>query len=83
MLGSGYAKRIIPLIVDGKEIPIEQTIFILDGQETRFDSVTNQHPFTLPMNTVIGVVVKKEKLKLKLLRILLLPKLLWLTRNYM
>lgn len=56
-LGSGYAHKLWPLTVDGKEIPPEQSYFVLDGQETAFSQVSRERTFTLAMNKTITVQV--------------------------
>lgn len=62
-LGSGYAKRMLPIAVDGEEIAADRTFFVLDGQETAFDSIFEESPFTLPMNKAIDVWVDGDKLQ--------------------
>ena len=54
-LGSGYAHRLWPLTVDGEEVPLEKTFFLLEGQETAFDAVTKESTFTLASNKTITV----------------------------
>ncbi len=61
-LGSGYARRMLPIVVDGDEVAQGRTFFVLDGQETAFDSVSEANPFTLPMNRAINIWVDGEKL---------------------
>ncbi len=56
-LGSGYAHRLLPLAIDGVELPLESATFALDGQETRFSEVSKQKTFTLAMNKAITVGV--------------------------
>lgn len=63
MLGSGYAKKMQPLKLDGEELPISSVYFSSDGNETRFDQVSSENPFTIPMNKVITVWVDSEKLE--------------------
>jgi hypothetical protein len=56
-LGSGYAERAMPLLLDGEEIPLHASSFELDGDSLRFDEVSPQRPMTLGMNrTVTGRV---------------------------
>ena len=50
ILGSGYAKKVAPLRLDGEEIPIERTSFTQDEKEIPLSSVSEETPFTLPMN---------------------------------
>ena len=61
-LGSGYAHRLLPLTVDGNELPIEQASFLLDGNETVFVDVSKENTFTLAMNKAITVRVRGDKL---------------------
>lgn len=56
-LGSGYAHGMIPLSVDGVEVPMDKSYFILEDQETSFASVTKESTFTLAMNKAITVMV--------------------------
>jgi hypothetical protein len=56
-LGSGYAERALPLIVDGDELPLHAARFVLDGEPIGFDEVSPERPMTLGMNrTVTGSV---------------------------
>ncbi len=50
-LGSGYAQAMLPLAVDGEELPMERSFFFLDGRKVAFTEVTADRPFTLGMNT--------------------------------
>ena len=54
-LGSGYAHRLMPLTVDGSEVPISQAFFILDGSQTAFVDVSKENTFTLAMNKSITI----------------------------
>ncbi len=54
-LGAGYAHKVWPLKLDGKEIPAERSYFILDGKETPFSAVSEESAFTLAMNKAITV----------------------------
>ena len=62
-LGSGYAQRLLPLKVDGEEIPMENSFFLLDGREVPFSDVNHETPFTLAINRVSHVLVKGRKLE--------------------
>ena len=62
-LGSGYAHKLWPLTVDGDEVPIDQAIFILDGDETAFGDVSRGSTFALTMNKTITVRVKGTSLQ--------------------
>ncbi len=49
-LGSGYAKRMLPLTLDGEPLDLAASSFEIDGEETTFDAVSESVPFTLAMN---------------------------------
>ncbi len=49
-LGAGYAQAMLPLSVDGDEIPMDQCSFFLDGKKVAFTDVSESQPFTLTMN---------------------------------
>ena len=55
-LGSGYARRLLPLKVDGAEIPLENCFFEVDGGRHAFSDVTPESPFSLALNrtSVLG-----------------------------
>ncbi|MEX2599601.1 MAG: hypothetical protein WD533_08100 [Dehalococcoidia bacterium] len=55
-LGSGYARRLLPLSLDGIELDMAFTTFEVDGKTVAFDKVSEETPFTLAMNktTTIG-----------------------------
>ena len=61
-LGSGYAKKLFPLMVDGQEVPLEQSSFVLDGAQVPFSSVADDRPLTLAMNKAVFIRVKGAKL---------------------
>ena len=61
-LGSGYAKAIHPLAVDGKEVPLESSYFSVDGKEFSFAAVGDDQPFTLAMNKATSISVHGETL---------------------
>lgn len=54
-LGSGYAHGMQPLKVDGVEVPLENTRFVMEGSETPFSEISRQSTFTLAMNKTIIV----------------------------
>ena len=49
-LGSGYAKSMNPLTIDGEEVPMENTTFTVDDRTVAFSEVNADVPFTLAMN---------------------------------
>ena len=62
-LGSGYARSLLPLKVDGEEIPPDSSYFLLDGTEVPFSSVSDESPFTLAMNREARMLVKGRRLE--------------------
>jgi hypothetical protein len=57
-LGSGYAERALPMIVDGEQLPLEAACFVLDGEAIGFADISPERPMTLGMNrTVTGRVL--------------------------
>ena len=61
-LGSGYAKGMMPVALDGVEYPMDETFFSLEGSETVFSSVSDENRFTIAMNKTITIVVKGAQL---------------------
>lgn len=57
-LGSGYGTELLPLAVDGKEVPKENSYFVMDVQETHFTAIGKDRPFTLAMNKTSRILVK-------------------------
>ena len=62
-LGSGYAYKLWPITVDGIEVAIESTSFILEGSETPFDRVSKDDTFVLAMNRAITVHVNDFRIE--------------------
>ena len=62
-LGSGYARKLLPLTVDGREVPMDSSFFILDDRETPFSAVDKETPFTMAMNRVTTILVKGDSLE--------------------
>ena len=56
-LGSGYAEEMLPVRLDGEDIPLSRCFFWTGGKKRSFDQVSRSDPFTLPMHqdTVIAV----------------------------
>ncbi|MEX0763399.1 MAG: hypothetical protein WD208_04120 [Dehalococcoidia bacterium] len=61
-LGSGYAKEMLPVTVDGNDVPLPNTTFRLDGTEMSFDRVNDQNTFGLPMNRSIVISAAGDRL---------------------
>lgn len=57
-LGSGYARKMLPVTVDGAEIPLGSCFFKIDGIEVPFEDVSVEKPFTLAMNRTIVINVR-------------------------
>jgi hydroxymethylglutaryl-CoA reductase (NADPH) len=57
-LGSGYGNELLPLTLDGKELPKENSYFISDAGEISFSAVNKDKPFTLAMNKTLTILVK-------------------------
>ena len=57
-LGSGYARRILPLTLNGQEVPLERCHFSVDGQHRAFEAVSNETPFTLELNKTTTVTIE-------------------------
>ena len=62
-LGSGYARQLLPLTLDDKEVPLESAGFNLDGKTTGFHEVDESNTFSLPMNKVIVISVTGAQLE--------------------
>ncbi|MBI4297328.1 MAG: hypothetical protein HY676_02215 [Chloroflexi bacterium] len=61
-LGSGYAREMLPLSVDGQELPLEGSFFLQDDKEVPFTAVSKEAPFTLAMNKTSTLLAKGMKL---------------------
>ena len=57
-LGSGYGTELLPLIMDGKELPKEDSYFALDTEEIPFTAISEDKPFTLAMNKTSKILVR-------------------------
>ena len=57
-LGSGYAKRMLPLTLDGEPLDLAAATFEIDGEETSFDAVSDNVPFTLAMNKTTTIAYR-------------------------
>lgn len=62
-LGSGYSYKLWPLKVDGQEMPIDSSFFILDGEEVVFSNVSQEQTFTLGMNKTIVIRIAGQTLE--------------------
>ena len=56
-LGSGYGKELLPLSLDGEEVPREKSYFTLGAEKIPFSTVSEDNPFTLTMNKIATIMV--------------------------
>ena len=61
-LGSGYARSVGPLTVDGDDVPLEDSFFTLEGREIPFSDVDENNTFGLPLNRTIVISVRGREL---------------------
>ncbi len=57
-LGSGYAEAMLPVRLDGEEIPLSRCFFWSGGKKRSFDQVSRSDPFTLSLNKDIVVAIE-------------------------
>jgi len=63
-LGSGYARQMLPLKVDGEEVPLSACTFRVEGtEEVPFEAVSPERPFTLALNRTVEVRVRGRHLE--------------------
>ncbi len=62
-LGSGYAKGMTPVALDGVEYSMDETFFLMEGKKTAFSQVSNDNRFTIALNKAITIVVKGVSLE--------------------
>ena len=56
-LGSGYAEAVLPISVDGEELPHDAGSFTVEGETVRFIDVCAERPMTLGMNKAVTLSV--------------------------
>ena len=61
-LGTGYARRLLPLVLDGHEVDLERCFFSVDGHRLPFDSVSNATPFTLDLRKTTTITIEGASL---------------------
>ena len=61
-LGSGHAKKLFPLTVDGQPLSIESCSFSVDGVAYSFQDVSNGIPFTMGLNKSTSIVAHGYRL---------------------
>ena len=64
-LGAGYARRLLPLVLDRQEVPLDRCSFSVDDKQSPFETVTAEMPFTLDLNktttiTINGITLSNE-----------------------
>lgn len=57
-LGSGYGNELLPLVLDGQELPKESCFYLMDSVPICFTAVNKEKPFTLSMNKSLTMLVK-------------------------
>ena len=62
-LGAGYAQELLPLSIDGRELPKEECYFSLGDEPIAFSAVSEATPFTLAMNKVTTIAVRGRRLE--------------------
>ena len=61
-LGGGYAQGMLPLKIDGAEIPLEAAAFRQGEEFVPFSTVSKQRPFTLALNLTTTIRVAGRSL---------------------
>ena len=61
-LGSGYAERVLPISVDGEELPLEAASFTVDGETVAFSDVSADRTMTLGLNKTVTIGVTGRQL---------------------
>ena len=61
-LGAGYARRLLPLTLDGQVVPLTRCSFSVNGERRSFDAVSAETPFTLDMNKATTITIKETTL---------------------
>ena len=54
-LGSGYAYKLWPLTVDGAEVPVTSSYFLIEDERTSFAEVSKDKTFSLALNKTITI----------------------------
>jgi hypothetical protein len=61
-LGSGYAQGLLPMSIDGAEIPLADCTYSVDGKTMVFNQVTKESPATLAMNKEATIAARGKTL---------------------
>lgn len=65
VLGAGYAEDLLPLSIDGEEVPEDDASFVVEGEldgPTLFSAVSAEQPFTLALNKTTTISVSGRTL---------------------
>ena len=62
-LGAGYAQELLPLTIDGQELPREDCYFSLGDEPISFTAISEAKPFTLAMNKVTTIMARGRRLE--------------------
>ena len=61
-LGTGYARKLLPLALNGHEISLERSFYFANGEQHPFDFVSDATPLTLDLNKTTTITIKGLKL---------------------
>jgi hypothetical protein len=61
-LGSGYAEQVLPISVDGEEMPVAAASFTVDGETLPFSEVSAERTMTLGLNKAVTISVAGRQL---------------------
>ena len=56
-LGAGYARKLFPLVMDGRDVPMERCVFSMNGTQVPFGAVSNETPFILDLNKATTITI--------------------------
>lgn len=62
-LGAGYAQELLPLTIDGQQLPKDHCFFSLGKEPIPFSAVGEATPFTLAMNKVTTITARGRRLE--------------------
>jgi hydroxymethylglutaryl-CoA reductase (NADPH) len=65
VLGSGYAEKLYPIVVDGEELAEDDCSFVIEGstEAQPFSAVTPERPFTLEMHKTTTIRCAGKRLE--------------------
>ena len=62
-LGSGYAHKVWPMVLDGTDVPLDGCSFEEGGRRIEFAAVSKENTLTLAMNKAVTVMVQGATLE--------------------